>query len=50
MMQQIIEAQLQKKKAKSVVKERHIALGSPDTKGNVIQMKLRRIIFVGDDG
>lgn len=39
-----------KKNPKGVVKEQLVTIGYKDTKGNIIRVKLRRIIFIADDG
>jgi len=39
-----------KKNRKGVVKEQLITVGYKDTAGNIIRVKLRRIIFIADDG
>lgn len=39
-----------KKNAKGVVKEQLITVGYKNTKGEIIRVKLRRIIFIADDG
>lgn len=39
-----------KRKKKGVIKEQLITVGYKDTMGNTIRVKLRRIVFIADDG